>query len=412
MSGKNVQRQERTGFGVRLTDHMVGTRSPHIARDFSPCFVPLLFDRDVLDLRYHCCSISTDGDVATGPRPDHDASCWFQDLRCITSADISPRCKLAHLPFDRPQIHKYTKTSPSPSLRTLLGILIVNMASYISSYFGSGTSQSSAPQHGQYQPQYQQYQQTPAQAPSGSTWTNTFSSRIGALRKALTKDSEEDDPDNEDCSHVSNVLRAYYTEKGRPFPEWLPPDPKRPAAMPAQQSQFGQHGNTYGNNGGMPHNRGSSGGRGGLSDLWDSGPALPAVPQAQSLRASRPTAQALKSFDSMGRRSGSDSSQSQARPLPSQRAGSYQNIQPTPTPPSSGNPRDRLRARLQGSSSGRSSPANPGQAGSDRPYSGGGGGGPNLSASQPWANDGNAFASSGGPGYGNTAYQQRSGNYR
>ena len=296
------------------------------------------------------------------------------------------------------------------------------MASYLSSYFGSGTSQSPAPQYGQYQPQYQQYQQTPGHTPSGSTWTNTFSSRIGALRKALTKDSEEDDPDNEDCSHVSNVLRAYYTEKGRPFPEWLPPDPKKPAAIPAQQPQFGQYGNTYSGNGATAHSRPTSGGRGGLSDLWDSGPAQPA-PQAQSLRAPRPTAQMLKSFDSSSRQSGSDSYQTQARPLPSQRAGSHQNIQPTATPPPTGNPRERLRARLQGSNSGRSSPANTSQGshtsqgGYDRQYSGGGGGGPNLSASQPWANDGNPHPSSGGydqpsSGYGNTAYQQRSGNHR
>lgn len=294
------------------------------------------------------------------------------------------------------------------------------MASYISSYFGSGSSQNSAPQYGQYQPQYQQYQQTPAATQSGSTWTSTFSSRIGALRKALTKDNEEDDPDNEDCSHVSNVLRAYYTEKGRPFPEWLPPDPKRPAAMPAQQPQFSQYGNTYASNGPMPHSRGNSAGRGGLSDLWDSGPVQPPPQaQAQSLRAPRPTAQALKSSDSMSRQTGSDPHQPQARPLPSQRVGSYQNIQPSATPPP-GNPRDRLRARLQ-SSSGRVSPANTSQAshniqaGYDRQYSGGGG--PNLSASQPWANDATSYASPGGydirsSAHANPAYQQRSSNYQ
>ncbi|KAK5094933.1 hypothetical protein LTR70_003752 [Exophiala xenobiotica] len=298
------------------------------------------------------------------------------------------------------------------------------MASYITSYFGSGSSQNSAPQYGQYQPQYQQYQQTPTQTQSGSTWTSTFSSRIGALRKALTKDNEEDDPDNEDCSHVSNVLRAYYTEKGRPFPEWLPPDPKKPVAMPAQQPQFGQYNNTYGGNGAMPHSRGNSAGRGGLSDLWDSGPAQPPPPpQAQSLRAARPTTQGLKPFDTMGRQSGSDFYQSQARPLPSQRVGSYQNIQPSATPPPTGNPRDRLRARLQGSTSGRSSPANisqgshNGQGGYDRQYSGGGGGGPNSSASQPGASGGSSYASSGSydtrsSGHDNATYQQRSGSYR
>ena len=299
------------------------------------------------------------------------------------------------------------------------------MASYLSSYFGSGSASNPAPQYGQYQPQYQQYQQTPQQAQSGSTWSGTFSSRIGAIRNVLTRGSEEDDPDNEDCSHVSNVLRAYYTEKGRPFPEWLPPDPKKPVVMPSvQQPQFGQYGNMYpgqyGSSGAIPHSRGNSGGRGGgLSDLWDSGPAQSQPQaQAQSLRAPRPTPQVLKSFDSPSdRQSGQEPYSSQARPLPSQRVGSYQNIQPAPSPPPSGNPRDRLRARLQGSSSGRSSPANVSQSSymGQQPTSSGVA--PTLSASQPWSNDANTYGSSGGydastSGYGNSSYQQRSGGYR
>lgn len=271
------------------------------------------------------------------------------------------------------------------------------MASYISSYFGSGGA-NQAPQYGQYQPQYQQHQQTPPATQSSSTWTNTFSSRIGALRKAITRDNEEDDPDNEDCSHVSNVLRAYYVEKGRPFPEWLPPDPTKPVVTPLQQPQFGQYGNAYpnqyGNAGPMQHNRGNSMGRGaGLSDLWDSNPSTP-QPQAQSLRVPRPTPQALRSFDSSNRQSGQESYSAQARPLPSQRQGSFQNIQSSATPPP-GNSRDRLRARLQGGNSGRSSPANASQG----------------------VNDTNSYGSSAGydssqSSYGNGSYQQRSTNYR
>ncbi|KAK5076987.1 hypothetical protein LTR64_005534 [Lithohypha guttulata] len=288
------------------------------------------------------------------------------------------------------------------------------MASYLSSYFSGGTSSTPAPQYGQYQPQYQQYQQNPQQAQPGATWSSTFSSRIGAIKKVLARDNEEDDPDNEDCSHVSNVLRAYYTEKGRPFPEWLPPDPRKPVMTPAvQQPQHSQYGNMYpsqyGNSGGLPHSRGNSGGRGGgLSDLWDPSP-VQAQPQAQvqSLRAPRPNAAALKSFDSSSsRQSEQDPYATQARPLPSQRVGSYQNIQPAPaaTPASTGNPRDRLRARLQGSGSGRSSPAT-------GPQSSYNGGGPNLSASQPWSNDSNSYDAH-SSGLGNPAYQQRPGNYR
>ena len=229
------------------------------------------------------------------------------------------------------------------------------MASYISSYLGRGGA-STTPNYGQYQPQYTQYQQGPAQA-SGISWTSAVSSRVGALRKALTRGSAEDDDDNEDCSHVSNVLRAYYTEKGRPFPEWLPPDPKNPS-LSAPQSQYGQYGN-YPQN--ATHSRGSSqsqpGRGGGLSDLWDSGPSQPQQPQVQSLRAPRPQAQGMRSFDTSSRAGGSESPV--PRPLPSQRSGSYQNVQQASTSTTTaGNPRDRLRARLQGGAGARNSASN------------------------------------------------------
>jgi len=269
------------------------------------------------------------------------------------------------------------------------------MASYLSSYFGTGTANTQTPQ-------YQQQYPNPQPAQPSTTWGGTFSSRLAGLRTALTRDNEEDDPDNEDCSHVSNVLRAYYIEKGRPFPEWLPPDPKKPAATPAvQPPAFGQYGNMYGgqygNNMGAPHSRGNSVGRGGLSDLWDSGPAQSA-PQAQSLRVPRSTPQSLRPVDPAGRQGSSELVTSQARPLPSQRAGSYQNVQPTQTQSSVIGSRDRLRARLQGSS-GRNSPNNltqgsrTSQDGQDHQYSASGG------------YDGSAS------GYGAQSYQQRSGGY-
>ncbi|KAK4936302.1 hypothetical protein LTR10_022779 [Elasticomyces elasticus] len=278
------------------------------------------------------------------------------------------------------------------------------MASYLS-YFTSNTSSSALP------------------TSQGSTWSNTFSSRIATLRKALTKDSEEDDPDNEDCSHISNVLRAYYTEKGRPLPEWLPPDPKKPIAPPppAQpQGAYGQYGNNniYGSQFGnqQPHSRGSSGGRGaGLSDLWDPAPApAPVAAPPQSLRAARPTPQALRSND-LARSQSSGGSQIASfggpapapRPLPSQRAGSHQ-ISPAPNTQALGS-RERLRARLQAGGSGRSSPSsglggagsggqasygpsggsinNPNRSGSSQPY---------ISASEPWSTGGDPYAYDGG----------------
>lgn len=305
------------------------------------------------------------------------------------------------------------------------------MASYLS-YFTSNNNASSAPpsSHGG----------TPQ--PSGSTWTSTFSSRIATLRKALTKDSEDDDPDNEDCSHISNVLRAYYTEKQRTLPEWLPPDPKRPVAPPSQAS-YGQYGAGYGAQ--NTHSRGPSGGRGGgLSDLWDPAPAV-AAPAPQSLRAARPTPQSLRSNDSLRAQSHSSgggqmnppgATLGAARPLPSQRAGSYQTANPGASPGGLG-PRDRLRARLQGGGSGRSSPSaginsggSSGSGGSQPSYGGPGGshgnqhrGGasqPFMSASEPWSTSDpysyNGNYDDGGLSntnpYGNQGHRQRPGGPR
>lgn len=309
------------------------------------------------------------------------------------------------------------------------------MASYLS-YFTSNNNASSAPpsSHGG----------TPQ--PSGSTWSSTFSSRIATLRKALTKDSEDDDPDNEDCSHISNVLRAYYTEKQRALPEWLPPDPKRPVAPPPQpQGSYGQYGNAYGAGYGTQntHLRGPSGGRGGgLSDLWDPAPAVTAPPP-QSLRAARPTPQSLRSNDSLRSQSQSSGSGQTtpygatlggARPLPSQRAGSYQTANPVASQAGGLGSRDRLRARLQGGGSGRSSPSagmnSGGSSGSQPSYGGPGGnygnqsrGGssqPFVSASEPWAtSDPYSYSGNYDDGglsntnqYGNQGHRQRPGGPR
>ena len=298
------------------------------------------------------------------------------------------------------------------------------MQSYFSTYFSSGNQSA----HG-----------TPPQSSSGtSTWSNTLSSRLQGLRKALTTNSEQDDPDNEDASHVSNVLRGYYTEMGRPFPSWLPPDPKKPAvALPPQQSsQYGQFGNTYGGYGAnqygntqQPVSRNSGGRGGGLSDLWDSGSAQPAaaqVPSSLRTRPERPVPQSLLQSQNSARsleshtppQSQSQSSQSTTRLLPSQRAGSYQSaVQNTSAAGAAGaGSRDRLRARLQAGGSGRNSPAPSASGGSygqsaytaDSAYSGGGSGGspsPFVSASQPWVGGDDEFNGSyGGGGSDDTGY--------
>lgn len=110
--------------------------------------------------------------------------------------------------------------------------------------------------------------------------------------------------------------------------------------------------------------------------------------------------------------------QVEARPLPSQRAGSYQTAQPTPPGSSSGfaSAKDRLKGKLD---RGRASPApssnstsSTGGGGYEDRYAGGGGGGgaydsgrggdrPFVAATSPWASSESEF---GGGGYGSGGY--------
>lgn len=208
-------------------------------------------------------------------------------------------------------------------------------------------------------------------------------SRYNSIRRTLL--SNEDDGDTEDDSHISRVLRAYYVEKGRPFPPWLPPDPNDKKAMTPQP--YAQMGSSYFSNAGGKSQyapvQNQAGQRSSLSDLWDPPAQQAAAPiQPQSLRAGRrPMAAAQTSNPS-------STLAPQARPLPSQRAGSYQSVQSQasprpsfePAPPSTsggGTAQDRLKARLWGGAR-SGSPAN-GQAPyapppSGNPYDTGGGG--------------------------------------
>lgn len=226
-----------------------------------------------------------------------------------------------------------------------------------------------------------------------SNLLTTTTSRYNSLRRTLL--SNEDDGDSEDDSHISRVLRAYYSEKGRPFPPWLPPDPNdRRAVTP--QPVYAQQKNGYltsaGGRSSYPNASNAPSSRGGLNDLWDA-PAQPTAPmQPQSLRAGWRPAQSTSQPSTLA-------PPAQARPLPSQRAGSYQSVQSQrlgyePSPPGSsaggGTAQERLKARLWGGSrsntpqatpSGGSSPAlssvgalNPyGQPSANAPWAGGGG---------------------------------------
>jgi len=315
-------------------------------------------------------------------------------------------------------------------------------------------------------PQMPQMPQTSAMTSYLSNILTTATSKANNLRRALI--SSEADGDTEDDSHIARVLRAYYNEKGRSRPEWLPPDPKAPTPAPAQMvSSSGAQQSPYGQ---VP-SAASRWGRGsGLSDLWDNGPKQQQE-DPSSLRARPGLARAnVSSSGSVGSRFGNSSEEpATARPLPSQRAGSYQTqfsqsattLRPTPTdsspPPSAGSgstAQERLKQRLWGArsnsptpsaSSMSSPPPNATPASGRNPYaepesryssssrpsddrgygSGGGaaaatatggryGGGssssnrPYVSANAPWAGNEDPYAPSGGAyasgGYGGGPY--------
>lgn len=227
-------------------------------------------------------------------------------------------------------------------------------------------------------------------------------SRYNSLRRTLL--SSEEDGDTEDDTHICRVLRAHYTEKGRPYPPWLPADPKEKKANPQQQyAQQGGYGSYLTSAGGRSQYSGTpvqGGNRGSnsLNDLWDPPSASQSnvSVQPQSLRnARRPMSNQPAGSSS------TNLAPPQARPLPSQRAGSYQSVnsqqpysrpgsQVEPSPPTSsagggGTAQDRLKARLWGAkgnastaslgSIGASNPYDQPQGGGNSPYGAGAGGG-------------------------------------
>lgn len=212
-------------------------------------------------------------------------------------------------------------------------------------------------------------------------------SKISNLQRSLL--NSEADGDTEDDTHVCRVLRSYYTERGRPFPGWLPPDPKAPPPVAPVYAQTSQVGSRYGGLGQQPQGGGAA-----LSSLWDNNPA-PQGPESQSLRRGRagngpamarandPRNSPFRNSDPM--MGGGGDTQVQARPLPSQRAGSHQAAMPSPygrdagsAPPTGaaaaggGSAQDRLKQRLWGGSR-TTSPGSTGGPFNPPPQSGGGG---------------------------------------
>ena len=180
--------------------------------------------------------------------------------------------------------------------------------------------------------------------------TDTTSKYTSIRRNIL---SDESDGDTEDDTHICRALRAYYQEKGRPFPPWLPPDPRGPPPV----TSFSQTPQQRGYAGAPPQPRRG----GGLSDLWDTPSERQAAAPPQSLRSrGAPGAPPVRGerFDS----GGSSSQRLQptgGRPLPSQRDNSHQRpvshreeMNPGARPGLTTAPstQDRLKARLIGGS--------------------------------------------------------------
>lgn len=227
-----------------------------------------------------------------------------------------------------------------------------------------------------------------------TSYLNSLSGHVATLKRliptSLSPDSDLSVIDPED-SHVSRVLRAYYTEKGRPFPQWLGPDPRAPQqAAPVFANSMPQR-----NDGPSPAAMSMRSGRG-LGDLFgDTTSTPPPAQESMSLRQPRrqigtrsPAPTAAHSYQETP----------SARPLPSQRAGSYQ-TRPTGVPPNNASlapdnalhrapsAQDRLKARFGGG-------ARAGSATSNRSAS------PGVSGNAPWQGGQYGGGNDGGGGRG------------
>lgn len=272
-----------------------------------------------------------------------------------------------------------------------------------------------------------------------SSLTSHYNSIKRLLPTHLSPDSDNTISDPAD-SHVSRVLRAYYAEKGRPFPPWLGPDPNAPVkAQPSYVSQSSRS-----NPASAASSLRASRTGGGLDNLFDDRPSSASSQQEEplSLRSRRG---AVKSPAPQQQPLPPPPPQKPvARPLPSQKAGSHQRSSESTSsnysvpPAKEQTAQERLRARLGGSrgaspastpspnstyddpmsrSRGGSSSANPydsggssgsfnpyeGSGGSFNPYEGGGGGSGgggfnpyDTSSRNPYQSSGGGSSGSGG----------------
>jgi hypothetical protein len=257
-----------------------------------------------------------------------------------------------------------------------------------------------------------------------TSYLSSLSSHYNSIKRLLpthlSPDADNSISDPSD-SHVSRVLRAYYTEKGRPFPAWLGPDPNAPAARAGPAAYVTQAARSSGPATSATSVRPQRGG-GGLGDLFDDRPpSSSGIPLQQeeplSLRSRRGAVKSPTPTQTP------PPQQPLARPLPSQRLGSYQNRagdQPASTfsPPvaKEQSASERLRARLGGSRTG--SPASTPSPNSvfDNPMSGSRGANAGFnpyeaSSFNPYET-GSSSGGAGGNGSGFNPYESSSGGAR
>lgn len=227
--------------------------------------------------------------------------------------------------------------------------------------------------------------------------TTHYNSIKRLLPSHLSPDADNTISDPSD-SHVSRVLRAYYTEKGRPFPPWLGSDPNAPVRpQPNYVSQSRQSGPVVAAASGLSATK-----RGGLGDLFGDSPESQIQQQQEEPLSLRSRRGAFKAQTQIAPPQATYAAQPVARPLPSQRHGSYQSRSSdsgSPFPQSTvkeQTAQERLRARLGSakgvspvgtpspganfdsrSKSGENSSFNPyeSSSGGYNPYESGGGGG-------------------------------------
>lgn len=185
-----------------------------------------------------------------------------------------------------------------------------------------------------------------------SSLLTSTTSKYNNLRRSLL--SDETDGDTENDSHISRVLRAYYAEKGRALPEWLPPDSSRPQPVQSQSSYNQQLRR-------QPQAAPTSRRGGALSDLWaDTPQQQPQQQQPTSLRTGRSMLGAAARPDSYGSTTSQRSVPGGARPMQGHREESYQSAAPvrpdanrtSTSGTTGGTVQDKLKARMFGGGKG------------------------------------------------------------